>query len=213
MKIVSTNIGNPTTVLWKGVNVQTGIFKYPTVKPLTLERESVAKDTIADRKVHGGIHKACYLFSKEQYPYWKNSYPHLQWDWGMFGENLTIEGMDESQIRIGDIYKIGTSLVQVSQPREPCYKLGIRFGNQDILKQFIDHGYPGTYVRVLEEGTVKTGDELILDTPSENTLTIAQFYNLLYTRKKDMDLVQLAIENTALPLYKRERLKKYLAPS
>lgn len=210
MKVISTNIGKATTFLWNGEEHRTGIFKYPTSDPLHLEKESVSKDTIVNRKVHGGVHKACYLFSKEQYPYWKNLYPQLDWDWGMFGENLTIEGMDESQIRIGIIYKIGTALVQVSQPREPCYKLGVRFGDQGVLKQFIDHGYPGTYVRVLKEGKVSTGDEFILDTASENPLTVTQFYELLYKREKDPYLVRLALENSALPLYKRERLKKYL---
>ncbi|MEL6917350.1 MAG: MOSC domain-containing protein [Bacteroidota bacterium] len=212
MKITSTNIGKSTTVAWNGKQVQTGIFKYPISRSLDLEKEVVAGDSIADRNVHGGTNKACYLFSKEQYPYWKHLYPDLDWDWGMFGENLTIEGMDESQIRIGNIYKIGTALVQVSLPREPCYKLGIRFKDQGILKQFIDHGHPGAYVRILNEGSVQKGDKLILETESKNTLTVAQFYTLLYAKEKNIDLVKIAVQNTALPRYKRERLKKYLAP-
>ncbi len=210
MKIIATNIGKSTTVSWNGGEIQTGIFKYPTTEPITLQKEAVGSDTIANRKVHGGEDKACYLFSSEHYPYWKNLYPNLDWNWGMFGENLTVEGMDESQMRVGDIYSIGSALVQVSQPREPCFKLGIRFGDQGILKAFIAHGYPGTYVRVLEEGTVTVGDELVLRERSENPLTISQFYGLLFARKKESHLVQLAVNNTALPLHKRERLKKYL---
>ncbi len=128
----------------------------------------------------------------------------------MFGENLTVEGLDEAVIRIGDIYNIGTALVQVSQPREPCFKLGVRFDDQEILRQYIDHGHSGTYVRVLEEGKVKTGDAMQLVTQSENTLTVKQFFELLYTRKKDMEILQLAVDNLALPEYKRERLKKFL---
>lgn len=210
MRVTSTNIGQPTTILWNNKKEQTGIYKYPVSEALFLEEESVAKDTISNRKVHGGIHKACYLFSKEQYPYWKGLYPDLKWDWGMFGENLTIEGLDEAQIRIGDIFRVGTSLVQVSQPREPCYKLGIRFGSQDILRQFIDHGYSGMYVRILEKGQVKTGDSLRLEQASENSLTVKQLFNFLFERKKNSDILQLAIANTALPERKRERLKKYL---
>jgi MOSC domain-containing protein YiiM len=210
MRIISTNIGRPTTILWNDKKEQTGIFKFPVSEPLFLEKESVAQDTISNRKVHGGVHKACYLFSMDQYPYWKGLYPDLKWDWGMFGENLTVEGLDEAQIRIGDIFRIGTALVQVSQSREPCYKLGVRFSNQDILRQFIDHGYSGAYARVLEEGQVQTGDILQLEQASENSLTVKQFFNFLFERKKNPDILQLAIANTALPERKRERLKKYL---
>lgn len=170
----------------------------------------MAKDSIADRKVHGGIYKACYLFSAEHYPYWKNRYPDLDWNWGMFGENLSVSGMDESEIRIGDTYKIGSALVQISQPREPCFKLGIRFGTQQILKEFIDYGFPGTYVKILEEGQVSSRDRLTLIQPSVNLLTVQQFFKLLYTKEKDEKIIRLAIENLALPEYKRERLKKYL---
>jgi len=210
MRIISTNIGSPTTIIWNDREEQTGIFKYPVDEPLILEMESVAKDTISNRKVHGGVHKACYLFSLEQYPFWKDLYPHLDWDWGMFGENLTIEGMDENQLRIGDVFRVGTALVQISQPREPCYKLGIRFGDQNILRQFIAHGYPGAYVRILEKGTVRAGDELQLEKRSGNSLTVKQFFNFLYERKKNPEILKLAISNNSLPEYKRERLKKYL---
>ena len=131
----------------------------------------------------------------------------------MFGENLSVSNFDESVIRIGDIYKIGSALVQVSQPREPCYKLGIRFQNQSILKQYIDYGFPGTYVRILEEGEVKVGDELLLVEQSQNALTVKDFYQLLFTRQKDPQILQLALTNTSLPEYKRERLKKFLPKS
>ena len=210
MKIISTNIGNPTTFLWNGKHEKTGIYKYPTSESLFLGKTDVDKDTVIDRKHHAGEHKACYLFSSDYYGYWKNLYPQLNWDWGMFGENLTVEGMDESKIRIGDVYKIGAALVQVSQPREPCYKLGIRFGNQEILKQFIDYGHPGTYVRILVDGHVKKGDVLELMEKSKNKLTIKKYYGLLYSKEKDIDIVKLAYNNQALPDYKRKRLKKYL---
>ncbi len=147
MKVISTNIGKPTTIHWNGKEEQTGIFKYPTNEALYLGKTDVTKDTVIDRKHHAGINKACYLFSLDHYPYWKKMYPKLKWDWGMFGENLTIEGLNEAEIRIGDIFKIGNALIQVSQPREPCYKLGVRFGTQEILRQFIDHGFPSNFGR------------------------------------------------------------------
>ena len=180
MKVIATNIGTSTTIQWKGQDVQTGIYKYPTTDPLHLGKEDVVKDAVVDRRYHGGVDKACYLFSKEQYAYWKNLYPDLEWDWGMMGENLTVEGLDESQLRIGNVYRVGTALIQISQPRQPCYKLGFRFNNQDVLGQFVARAYPGSYVRILEEGTVTIGDHFELVKASENELTIKQYFELPY---------------------------------
>ncbi len=209
MKVISTNLGKPTKIVWNGKKTMTGIYKYPVDKPLYLDAEDVQGDTVVDRKYHGGIYKACYLFAADNYPYWKAKYPHLEWDWGMFGENLTIDNLDESQIRIGSIYKLGSALVQITQPREPCYKLGIRFKDQNILKQFIDHGFPGTYVRVLQPGTVRVGDSMQLAEASKNPLTVQEFYRLLFSKTKDLDVLELAIKNEALPPNKREKLKKW----
>ena len=209
MKVISTNLGEPTKINWNGKQTLTGIYKYPVDQPIYLDTEDVQGDTVVDRKYHGGIYKACYLFSADHYDYWKAKYPQLEWDWGMFGENLTIQGLDESQLRIGSTYRLGTALVQISQPREPCYKLGIRFGDQEILKQFIDHGRPGTYIRVLEPGTVSKGDSMELVTASESPLTIAQFYELLFAKEKNQHVLQQALHNEALPLAKREKLQKW----
>jgi MOSC domain-containing protein YiiM len=210
MKVIATNIGEAVTVEWNGKNEQTGIFKYPTEAPLYLSKNDVKGDTVIDRVHHAGINKACYLFSADYYPYWKNLYPKLKWDWGMFGENLTVQGLDEDEIRIGNVYRLGSALVQVSQPREPCYKLGIRFGTQEILRQFIAHNHPGTYVKILEEGTVTAGDSLVLVKESENTLTVKNFYELLFTRQKDKELLTLFMDNDAVPQYKKDRFKKYI---
>ena len=209
MKVTSTNLGEPTKINWNGKQTLTGIYKYPVDQPIYLDTEDVQGDTVVDRKYHGGIYKACYLFSADHYDHWKAKYPQLEWDWGMFGENLTIQGLDESQLRIGSTYRLGTALVQISQPREPCYKLGIRFGDQEILKQFIDHGRPGTYIRVLEPGTVSKGDSMELVTASESPLTIAQFYELLFAKEKNQHVLQQALHNEALPLAKREKLQKW----
>src|SRR5690606_26273500 len=103
MQIVSTNIGNATTILWNGKEEKTGIYKYPVAEPIYLGTTDVAKDTVTDRRHHAGINKACFLFSADQYPFWKKQYAELSWNWGMFGENLTVRGMDESKVRVGDI--------------------------------------------------------------------------------------------------------------
>ncbi len=210
MNVIATNKGNPTAFLWNGREEQTGIYKYPVDESLYLETTEVRTDTIIDRKHHGGLNKACYLFSADHYPFWKGLYPELPWNWGMFGENLTISGLDESAIRIGDIYRIGSALVQVSQPREPCYKLGVRFGNKNVLKQFIEYGYPGCYVRILEEGSVKMGDDVLMVEQSRHPLTVKQIFQLLMGREKNRELLHQASENMALPEYKREQLKKYM---
>ena len=210
MKVIATNISKGTIITWHGKEEKTGIFKTPTQEPIFLGKTDVDKDTVVDRKYHGGLDKACYLFSSDEYAYWKKLYPNLDWDWGMFGENLTIAGLEESQIRIGDIYKLGDALVQISQPREPCYKLGIRFKTQNIIRQFIDRSHPGTYVRILEEGLVSQGDSMVLVKQSENSLTTQQFYDLLFAKEKSRELLHLAINNQALPLKKRESLEKYV---
>ena len=210
MKVKSTNIGIRKTVDWRGNKVTTGIFKSPVQHPLHLGREIVSDDVIADRRVHGGVDKACYLFSTKHYDYWKGLYPQLDWDWGMFGENLSVEGLDESEVQLGDVYRLGSALVQVSQPREPCFKLGIRFGSQKVLKQFIDHAYPGTYVRILEEGEVGIGDTLDLVSRSETSISIRDFFKLIYAKEKDSDLVYRALASEALPAKKQEKLKKHI---
>jgi MOSC domain-containing protein YiiM len=210
MKIISTNIAKATTVIFNGEKVTTGIYKTPTNKPVYLGKENVKGDEVSDRRYHGGEFKACYLFSENQYPYWKNLYPNLEWDWGMFGENLTVSNLDETKIYIGDIYKIGNALVQITQPREPCFKFGVKFGNQNVLNQFIQHGYPGTYVRVLKEGFVKTGDSLELVEQAKNSLTTFQLYDLLFSKHKNQDHLKLALNNDALPLSKRNKLETFL---
>jgi MOSC domain-containing protein YiiM len=180
MKIISTNIGEPKTIEWNGKMVQTGIYKYPVEKPIFLGLEDVENDHVIDRRYHGGVDKACYLYSADHYSYWKKFYPDLKMPWGMFGENLTVEGLHEAEINIGDIFKIGEAVVQATQPRQPCYKLGIRFGDQKMVKQFVDSGFAGVYVRVLEKGFVRTGDEMFL-VEKKVSLSVMNVFELLYS--------------------------------
>ncbi len=209
MKVISTNIARPREIFWKGKTEFTGIYKKQVKSPVFLGKEGVHGDTIVYGRAHGGPDKACYLFSTEQYPQWKKHYPHLEWEWGMFGENLSISGMDENQMCIGDIYRIGQALVEVSQPREPCYKLGIRFGDQKVISEFVQHGFPGTYARVLEEGKVRIGDKVILEQAATNKLTVRAFFELNYAREKDPELITLALENPAVPEKKKVKLIKF----
>ncbi len=140
----------------------------------------------------------------------ENLYPNLEWTFGILGENLTVSGLDETQIHVGDIYKIGEALVQVTQPREPCYKFGVKFGTQAVLKQFIEHGFPRTYVKVQREGFVKLGDEVNLVQRANDSLTIFQFFKLLYAKDKNQKHLMLAIKNDAIPQSKREKFSTFI---
>ncbi|WP_412986044.1 MOSC domain-containing protein [Pontimicrobium sp. IMCC45349] len=210
MKVVSTNIAKPQWITINGKKVKTGIYKKPTLTPIFLDTETVKNDEVSNRKYHGGEFKACYLFSADHYPYWESLYPTLDWHYGMLGENLTIEGLDENKLIIGAIYKIGNALVQITQPREPCNTFAAKMGNPAILKQFINHGKPGTYVKVLEPGNVKTGDILELVEQPKNSITTAQFFELLFSKDKNQEHLQLMLENEAIPLKKRIKLKTHL---
>ncbi|GAA4244863.1 MULTISPECIES: MOSC domain-containing protein [Winogradskyella] len=210
MKIISTNIAQPTKFIWNGEEITTGIYKKPTDVPIYLGKKDVRGDEVSDRKVHGGEFKACYLFSANQYPYWQGLYPNLDWTYGMLGENLTVENLDEKQLFIGDVYKLGNALVQITQPREPCFKFAHKFGTEAVLQQFIDQGYSGTYIRVLEEGHVKTGDHFKLITSAKDSVSIFDFFELLYAENKNPNHINLLLNNDALPQRTRKRLKFYL---
>ncbi|NOR74459.1 MAG: MOSC domain-containing protein [Draconibacterium sp.] len=194
MKIVSTNIGEARTVLWHGNKITTGIYKYSVNNPIYLGNEDVDNDNVVDRKYHGGLDKACYLYSADHYNYWEKLYPRVKMPWGMFGENLTVAGMHEAEINIGDIFKIGDSIVQATQPRQPCFKLDIRFESNGVLKQFINSSFPGVYVRVLEKGEVKKGDLMEL-VERKIGISIQKVFQLIYAKEFEKDAVETAVNN------------------
>ncbi|HKJ40554.1 MAG TPA: MOSC domain-containing protein [Sunxiuqinia sp.] len=210
MKIISTNIGEAVEIEWRGKKVKTGIFKKPTNLPLAIEKEDVRGDHVMDRRYHGGVDKACYLYSADHYDYWRIRYPDLDWQWGMFGENLTVEGIDESTIRVGDVYRLGTALVQVTQPRQPCFKLGVRFNSQKVVREFLESPFPGVYVRVLEEGTVEVGDEMLLERKATGNLSLKEVFALFSHHANDAGKLKKAIEMPELASACRKDLNKLL---
>ncbi|MHB1146748.1 MAG: MOSC domain-containing protein [Lutibacter sp.] len=177
MKVISVNIGERKALNYKGKIVETGIFKFPVNHPIFLGTEDVESDAVIDRKYHGGIEKAVYGYSQNHYAHWKELYPNLDWNYGMLGENITISNLEETEILVGSTYKLGEVLLEVTKPREPCYKLGIRFGTQEILKQFWNSTKSGIYFKVLQTGNVAVGDALILVNKAENSPTIAEVYD------------------------------------
>lgn len=176
MIVKSVNIGEKKLVNYKGKVIETGIFKYPVKQSIFLGEHDVENDAVIDRRYHGGIDKAVYGYAENHYDYWKELYPDLDWKFGMFGENLTISNLEETEIHVGDTYKLGEVIIEVTQPREPCMKLGLRFGTQAILKQFWNSTKSGIYFKVLQTGNVKVGDEMVLIQKNEESPTIAAVY-------------------------------------
>ena len=152
--------------------MQTGIFKNPVDGRVTVRSLGLDGDQQGDLKLHGGIDKAVYVYPKEHYEFWQQYYPDLALPWGMFGENLTIEGGMEAAMHIGDRWRIGTAQFEIVQPREPCYKLGIKFGTPKVIKQFLASGRYGWYLKVIKEGKVGAGDKISLLRQGIQTLII-----------------------------------------
>lgn len=210
MQIVSTNIAKPTTIEWHGQEIQTGIYKFAIETPIFLGKEDVENDHVLDRRCHGGIDKACYIYSADHYPFWKLKYPELKWEWGMFGENLTISGLDESEIHIGDRFRIGNAIVQVTQPRQPCFKLCVRFGDQHIVEDFWTAPYPGVYVRVLQPGKVAKGDQITLEERNPDSLSVSQVFSIFRSNRENIDLIKKAIDEPFLAESCRKDIMKIL---
>jgi MOSC domain-containing protein YiiM len=199
MKIVSVNVGLPREVIWKGKRVTTGIFKEPVTGRVKMRRLNLDGDRQADLSVHGGPSKAVYVYPVEHYGYWRGELPEVKLPWGMFGENLTTEGLREDEINIGDRLRIGSAEVMVTEPRMPCYKLGIKFGREDIIKRFLRSGRTGFYVAVLQEGEVGAGDSIDLISRDRNGITVSDITRLYVNERDNLDLLDRAMQVEALP--------------
>ena len=182
MKIVSTNIAVQKEITYKNKKVITGIYKDPVDEPVFLDLEQVKDDEISDRKHHGGIKQAVYAYSLKHYDFWKPKYPDLEWSFGMFGENLTLDDIDETKIKTGDTFKVGETILEATVERNPCYKLGVRFNNMKIVKQFWNTTFCGVYFKVVKTGFVKKGDifQLIKSNPENPTIA-----DLFLKKKKE----------------------------
>jgi len=178
MKIVSLNVGMPREALWHGKTVSTGIFKAPVKGRVTMRKLNLDGDAQADLNVHGGEYKAVYCYPLEHYAYWAKELLGHELPMGVFGENLTTEGMAESTVHVGDRFSIGAAEVVVTQPRMPCYKLGLRFGSDDMVKRFLASGRTGFYLAVTREGEVAAGDEIKTLMPDENAVPVSEITRL-----------------------------------
>jgi MOSC domain-containing protein YiiM len=202
MKIVSLNVGCPRQVTWRGHTVSTGIFKQSVEGLVALRKLNLDGDRQADLTVHGGEHKAVYCYPIEHYAYWKRKLADRDLPPGSFGENFTTEGLLENEVRIGDQFAVGTAEVLVTQPRLPCYKLGLRFESDDMVRKFLVSRRVGFYLAVTQEGQVQAGDEIKLLSRDPEGISIAAFLGLYVAKNwtvADITKIRRLFEFPSLP--------------
>lgn len=192
MKIISVNVGLPKVIEMNGNRVETGIFKEPVNERLQVKKHNIEGDGQADLNAHGGEFKAIYGYPYEHYPKWQAELGRDDFNFGQFGENLTTQGLLEDEIYVGSIYRMGTALLQITQPRVPCYKLAIRMNDPKFVKLFMQAQRTGFYLRVLEEGDISAGDKIELVTSAPQQLTVRDINNLLYF-EQDSELAKRAL--------------------
>jgi MOSC domain-containing protein YiiM len=199
MKILSVNVGLPREVTWQGKLVTTGIFKEPVNAPVMLRTLNLEGDGQADLTVHGGVTKAVYVYPSEHYGHWRTELPGVDLPWGMFGENFTTEGLLEEAVYIGDRFRIGETEVMVTEPRMPCYKLGIKFGRADIIKRFLASRRTGFYFAVVRDGMVGAGDGIKLIGREQQDISVADITRLYAFEKNDLKGLRRAVGVDSLP--------------
>lgn len=213
MTVRSVNVGLPREVLWHGRPVTTGIYKEPVDGRVALRTLNLDGDRQADLSVHGGAAKAVYCYPSEHYAYWRDELGRSDLPDGMFGENFTTIGVDEDSVHIGDEFAIGTARVVVTQPRMPCYKLGIRFGSDDMVKRLLASGRSGFYLAVVRDGQVGAGDPIERLARHPAAVRVSDITRLYVAKRYGADeatMVLRALSVEALPDSWKEHLRKRL---
>lgn len=198
MKLISVNVGGLTQVKFNGRVVGTGIFKEPVEGRVMAGRRGLEGDRVVDQRVHGGEHKAVYAYPHEHYPVWAEELGRDDLSPGQFGENFTTEGLTEDAVHIGDRFRVGEALLEVTQPRVPCFKLGIKMGDARFPKRFLESMRCGFYLRVIEEGEVGAGDAIELVEPGPEQISIKALYALRFQVPRDREDVKRALTVPAL---------------
>lgn len=210
MKVLSINVGLPREVRYRGKSVMTSIFKAPVSGRVRVRRLNVEGDRQSDLTVHGGADKAVYVYPAEHYPFWREELPGVDLSWGAFGENFTTEGLLEGTIHIGDRLRIGSAEFLVTQPRMPCFKLGIRFDRPDMVKRFLRSGRTGFYLRVSREGDASAGDPITVVARDAHAIAVADIVGLYADAGANQDLLHRASELPTLPDAWRDHFRKRL---
>lgn len=209
MGIVSLNVGKPVTVDYLGKDLSTGIYKQPAEGPLFLSTLNFEGDGQADPVNHGGVDKAVCAYPSEHYPYWERSLGK-QMEYAAFGENLTLRGMLEDRVCIGDVYRIGDTVVQVSQPRYPCFKLSQKHGAKDMPARVLNTGYSGFYFRVLEEGNVRADSAVAQLESHASGITVLDVLQMMKDGRKDERRLSRMLEIDVLSTSLKEQFGKWL---
>ncbi len=210
MKLICLNIALPRIVEWNGDPVATGIFKERVQGPVMLRRLNLDGDRQADLSVHGGVSKAVYAYPSEHYEFWKKELPDMDLPCGMFGEDFTTEGLLEGEVLVGDRFRVGDAELMVTEPRLPCYKLGIKFGRSDIIRRFLQSRRTGFYFAVLKEGEVEAGDEIELLSRDGNHISVADITRLYAFEKDDLETLRRAVRLEALSESWREYFQRQI---
>ena len=210
-RLLSVNVGVPREVQWEGKIVRTAIWKEPVDGPRMVRRINIDGDDQADRLAHGGEHRAVFVYQVDSYRYWEQELGRDDFTHGQFGENFTVEGLADDEVCVGDLYRIGGALFEVTQPRVTCYRVGIRMDDPAMPTLLVAHHRPGFYFRVLEEGEVQAGDEIVRVAEGPERLTIAQVDALLYLPGKSRELLERALRVPALSEGWRGSFRELLA--
>ena len=210
MKLISINVGLPREITVAGRTVRTSIWKYPVQGRIRVSTLNLDGDQQSDLSVHGGVDKAVYLYPSEHYSYWRTQLADLDLPWGVFGENFTSEGILEDQVTIGDRLRIGSAEFMVTQPRMPCFKLGIRFNRRDMVKRFLESRRSGFYLSVTREGEVENGNAIEFTEKQKTGVTITDIVNLYTIDSENQDLLRRARELAVLPQSWKDYFRKRL---
>jgi MOSC domain-containing protein YiiM len=211
MQLVSINTALPQDLLWQGKTVRTSIFKQPVAGPVAVHAEHLAGDGQADLRVHGGPDKAVYAYPQEHWAYWQQYLPAAQLVPGAFGENLTTVGLLETEVRVGDCFRLGTAVLMAMQPRRPCVKLGIRLARPSIVREFELARRSGIYFRVLQPGIIQAGDAITLAQASPHAVTIQDMVDCLAPGPHDIAKVRALLATPHLSVSWQQRLTGLLA--
>lgn len=213
MNVMSVNVGLPREVVVDKRRVLTSIFKAPVTGRIPIRQHNLAGDQQSDLSVHGGPAKAVYAYPHEHYTFWREQLPGVDLQPGHFGENLTIEGLREADVHIGDRLGVGSAELVVTQPRLPCFKLGIRFGRADMVKRFHDSGRSGFYLAVHVEGDVAAGDTIEVLERNPAAVSIAELLRVYFSDNAAPERLRDIIAIPALPESWREELQERLTRS
>jgi MOSC domain-containing protein YiiM len=210
MKLLSVNVGSPQPFSYNGKEGMTSIFKSPVTGSRKVFYHNVEGDKQGDLTVHGGELKAVYSYDIAYYHYWKTVLQRDDWNYGLFGENLTTEDLKDDVVLIGNVYKIGSTYLRAIKPRFPCFKLNIRFGMDDMLQQFAKQKFYGTYYKIEQEGTIQAGDTIVLAEQSNHEVSIQQFVEAYLNKGADKNIVDQILAIEFLSEKKRKVFESYL---